>query len=476
MVSALPPPAGSSFFEGPFFPFQRERITRVMDIRCQPRASRCAGFAIWAAILVLATFLFAPAAAMAADPFADSFASGGKKHPAHRVAKTKKTTRTTTRRRKPARPAHGKRRPGRAAPAPRGGGDSFDAPAPEPQREAPERDTSERSTFDDNARSRRPAETGETPPAEAPAEAETEAEAPPRRAAPPRRPVKKHKRQSSEDGEDSDEDKGDEEDDATPYAAPTATQPVIIPRAFTLMLGGSLIGRSFHFDIPLQRESSFPRVGYQAAIETYPLKLLLGPGWTDGFGFAASYAADVTGKATVSQTDGTSTSTSVKQSRWNLDLRYAFELGGYVVLAPDVGLTSSSFTLSTDMPVMASQCVSGSTMVCIPDTDVLLLQTGAHVRFALGRELAVTLDGAFLQALSVKNKPLNQIGYEAGTSANGFSAALGATYMLTDFLAVHGELPFTRLTYTFHNPPATPYKTASETYYGFSVGLSVFTD
>lgn len=446
-----------------------------MDICCQSRPSWCGRFASWAAVLVLATCLFAPTAATAADPFADSFASGGKKHPAHRVTKTKKPTRATTKRRRPARPGHAKHRPGRTGSHGRATSFATETPPPEPQREEPARDTSERSTFDDSARSRRAAEPEEAPRSQERAEAEPEAEAP-RREAPPRRGVKKHKRQTGDDGEDSDEAQGDEEDDATPYAAPAATQPVILPRAFTLMLGGSMMGRSFHFDSPLQRESSFPRIGYLAAIETYPLKLLLGPGWTDGFGFAASYAAEVIGKATVSQTDGTSTSTSVKQSRWNLDLRYAFELGGYLVLAPDVGLTSSSFTLSTDMPVMASQCAPASATACIPDTDVLLLQTGAHVRFAATHELAITLDGAFLQALSVKNKPVNQIGYEAGTSANGFHVALGATYMLTDFLAVHGELPFTRLTYTFHNPPVTPYKTAAETYYGLSVGLAVFTD
>jgi hypothetical protein len=453
-----------------------------MVIPCLPRAFRCA---VWAAILVLATCLFTTAAS-AADPFADSFASGGKRRPAHRVTKKKKTTRTTTRRRKPARPsharAHGKHRPGR--PAPTGGGEDAFA-APQPQREAPERDTSERDTSlqdtsrrdtsagDDSTsgeapRSRRAAEPDEAPPAQSQDDMDALA---PRRAPPPRRPVKKHKPKTDDDGEES----SDEEDDATPYAAPTATQPVIAPRAFLLALGGSMMGRSFKFDAPLQRESSFPRIGYLAGIETYPLKLL-GPGWADGFGLAASYASEVIGKATVTQTDGTSSSTSVSQSRWNLDLRYAFELGGSVVLAPDIGLTSSSFTLSTNMPVMASQCDPMSTMACVPDTSTLLLQTGAHARFALGRELAVTLDAAFLQALIVKNKPLNQIGYEAGTSANGFNAALGATYMLTDFLAVHGEIPFMRLTYKFHNPPDTPYKSATETYYGVNVSLAVFTD
>lgn len=427
---------------------------------------------MWVAILVLATCLFAPATAGAADPFADSFASGGKKHPVHRVAKAKKATRPTTKRKKPARPArsatHAKRRPGRSAPAARVAEDSSAAEAPP---EAPARETSERSTFDDSPRSRR------AEPEEAPrSEEREEAEPPPRRAAPPRRPAKKQKRQTDENAEGSDEDKSGEEDDATPYAAPAATQPVIVPRAFTLMLGATVMGRSFHFDAPLQRESSFPRIGYLAAIETYPLKLLVGPGWTDGFGFAASYATEVIGKASVSQAGGMSNSTSVKQSRWNLDLRYAFELGGFAVVAPDLGLTSSSFSLDTSAPVMASQCAPTSAAACIPDTDVLLVQMGVHARFAVVRELAITLDGAYLQALSVKNKPLNQIGYEAGTSASGFSAGAGATYMLTDFLAVHGEIPFTRLSYSFHNPPNTPYKSATETYYGLNVGLAVFTD
>lgn len=455
-----------------------------MVIRRQSRASGCA---VWAAVLVLATCLFTPVHASAANPFADSFASGGKKRPAHRVTKTTKTTtRTSTKRRKPARPtharAHGKPRPGRAAPPPSRGDDSFaaEAPAPEPERAAPERDTSDWQTFDDAPRARRAAEPEETTREEAPAKDSQEAQEeedrpPPRRVAPPpRRPIpKKHKRQTGDDGESSDDDS--EEDDATPYTAATATQPVIVPRAFTLLLGGTMMGRSFHFDSPLQRESSFPRVGYVAAIETYPLKLL-GPSWADGLGLAASYEAEVIGKASVTQTNGMATSTSVNQARWNLDLRYAFELGGYVVLEPDVGLTNSSFTLNTDMPVMASQCDPTATAACIPNTHVLLLQAGAHLRFALGREFAITLDGAFLDALTVKNKPLNEIGYEAGTSATGFNGALGATFMITDFLAVHGELPFTRLTYTFHNPPDTPYKTATETYYGVSVGLAVFTD
>jgi len=387
------------------------------------------------------------------------------------VTKHKKATRATTKRKKPARSASRlKRRPGRSAPGARAN-DSFAAPAPSPE---PERDTPDRpseSSSPDEA-PRRAAEPEEAPRAEE----REESEPPPRRAPPPRRPAKKHKRPSDDNGEESDEDKTDEDDDATPYAAPAATQPVILPRTFTLMLGATIKGRSFQFDAPLQRESSFPRIGYLAAIETYPLKKLLGPGWTDGFGLAASYAAEVIGKASVSQSGGMSTSTSVKQSRWNLDLRYAFELGGFAVVAPDLGLASSSFTLSTDMPIMASQCAPTSTVACIPDTDVLLLRTGVHAGFAVSGELAITLDGAFLQALSVKNKPVNQIGYEAGTSAKGFDAAVGATYMLTDFLAVHGEIPFTRLSYSFHNPPATPYKSAAETYYGLNVGLAVFTD
>jgi hypothetical protein len=451
-----------------------------MVIHCLPRSFR---LAVWGAVLVLASCLI-PAAAAAADPFADSFASGGKAPPAHRTTKRKKatraTTRPTTKRAKPARPAHSKRRtqrhPGRfVAPSSSQDTSPAEAPAAEPQREEPARDTSERETVEDAPRSRR--DEAEPAPAaerseEAPAD-QAEAERPAPRRVPARRASKRHKRAADDESGSSDDKSSDEEDDATPYAPPTATQPVILPRAFTLQLGGSMMGRSFHFDIPLQRESSFPRVGYLAAIETFPLKLL-GPGWLDGFGFAASYVAEY-GNASVSS-NGMSASNSVKQSRWNLDLRYAFELGGYVVVAPDIGLAHSSFTMSTNMPIMASACGPTSTAPCIPNADLLMAQFGAHLRVAVAREIAVTMDGAFLEGLSVGNKPANEIGYEAGTSANGFNVTAGGTYMLMDFLALHAEIPFTRLTYTFHNPPNTPYKTATETYYGLNVSLAVFTD
>ena len=441
-----------------------------MITSCQPRAS---GRAVWVAVLALAVCLI-PAAASAADPFADSFASGGTKHPAHRTTTKKKTT---TKRPKPARPAHGKAhakpRPSRHAPPPSARDDAFAAPAEtaepqreEPAREEPQREEPRREESDESPRARRAAEREEAPRAE-----EEEDQPKPRRVTPARRPVAKKRKHNADDDSAGDS----EEDDATPYAPPAATQPVILPRTFALLLGGTMMGRSFHFDAPLQRESSFPRIGYLAGIETYPLRLL-GDTWLAGFGLGASYAAEVIGKASVSQTNGTSSSTSVKQSRWNLDLRYAFELGGFVVLTPDVGLASSSFTLSTDMPVMASQCTPTSTTACVPDTDALLLQTGLHLRVAVRKEIGITLDGAYLQALSVKNKPLNQIGYEAGTSANGFNAALGLTYLLTDFLTLHAEVPFTHLTYAFHNPPDTPYKTATETYYGLNLAVSVFTD
>ena len=444
-----------------------------MITRCQPRAS---GRAVWVAILALAVCSI-PVTATAADPFADSFASGGKKQPAHRVTTRKKPARPA-KRPKPARPAHGKAhgkpRPFKHAPPPSSRDDGFAAPAEtaqpqreEPSREEPQREEPTREEADESPRARRAAESEEAPRAE-----EEEDRPKPRRAAPAHRSAAKKRKHGTDDDSDS---SSDEDDEATPYAAPTATRPVIVPRTFALLLGGTMMGRSFRFDAPLQRESSFPRIGYQAGIETYPLRLL-GDTWMAGFGLAASYAAEGIGKASVTQPNGMSSSTSVKQSRWNLDLRYAFELGGYVVLAPDVGLANSSFTLNTDMPVMASQCAPTATTACVPDTDALLLQTGVHLRFAVTKEIGITLDGAYLQALSVKNKPLNQIGYEAGTSANGFDTALGATYLLTDFLSVHAEVPFTRLTYTFHNPPDTPYKTATETYYGLTLAVSVFTD
>jgi len=230
------------------------------------------------------------------------------------------------------------------------------------------------------------------------------------------------------------------------------------------------MGRSFQFGAPaqLQKESSFPRLGFAINLETYPFLAPSGEWWRQ-FGLGVFYASEPSGQASVSNpSTGVSVNTPVKQTRWGADVRYAIPLGDHVVLTPCVGLMSSSFTLSTKMPVSPSNCPANSTMACLPDTDVLMFAGSGSLRIALAPEIGLSLGGMYLLGLSVKNKPVNQIGYESATSAGGFQAEAGLNYLVTDWFAIHGAVPITHVSYLFHTA-SVDYKSASETYYGLLV-------
>ena len=97
-----------------------------------------------------------------------------------------------------------------------------------------------------------------------------------------------------------------------------------------------------------------------------------------------------------------------------------------------------------------------------------------HLRIAATPTFALSLTGGYLLGLGV-GKGVGQIGSEAGsTSLAGFHGEIGASWMLTDWLAFQVAIPFMTYAYKFSGGTAT-YGSASETYYGLTVGAVVFT-
>src|SRR6185369_8894220 len=114
--------------------------------------------------------------------------------------------------------------------------------------------------------------------------------------------------------------------------------------------------RSFGFNTNLQTESAFPRVGFDARLEAYPL-IRQPRGWWRKIGLGVAYARE-SGRAAVHQSDGGEYSYPVSQSRWGFDLRYAIPVGVRAVVVPALGYGSSSFSLKRQMPVPPSMCMS----------------------------------------------------------------------------------------------------------------------
>lgn len=441
----------------------------------------------WSIALCMTVSLVAPfgSRAVRADPLTDSFASGGKR-PARKPA-TKPASKPATK------------------PALKKGGSGGHGSRVKP---APHRASPGKPQVRDNGlggRGGAETETGSTPPRRA-AERE-EAAAPDRdsdetradendKARPkkttPGQGKKKPKGKRDDSGEEVDETgegeaegKAEDEGDDTDEGAPFASLPSIVPRVFTLGLGATLMGRNFQFGAPamLQHESSFPRLGFMLDLETFPL-LLMSAGWWRQIGLGAFYASEPSGEASVTDPmSGASVNTAVKQARWGIDLRMAIPLGERLVVTPRLGVEAYSFTLSTKMPIRASECTSTMTMACLPDTGVQTLAIGGVARIGAGRDLGFSVAGAYLFGLGVTNRPVNQIGYEIATSVTGFALEGGAAWRLTNWIAIRALVPVTRLGYVFHpstspptpTPAAVTYRSATELLYGLSVGVTVFT-
>ena len=428
----------------------------------------------WVAAIFAVAFVTAASRA-AADPLTDSFL-GGK--PAAHTVKKKPAPKPAAKpaiapRKKPA--TRAKPRPARAAsPAV---GDDFTSGTESPPVKAKPAATRRQDAPAERTDSSSSKETARANDDSGDTEDEDEARARRKRVAAKKAKARTSRRgsdDSEEEARGADETARDESDDSGEADAAFTSLPVVIPRVFSFQGGGTLMGRSFRFNVPLQQESSFPRAGYLAGLELYPL-LLLSEGWYRAFGVVASYEAEVIGQASVAQANGSSSNTPVKQARWVIETRYVLPVGDRLALAPAVGLEGSSFTLSTNAPIMASSCTTTQTVACVPDTESLYFSLGLHMRVAVTSSLGLSLDGAYLLSLSIKNRPANEIGYEARTSASGIDVEVGVIYMLTDWLAVRLGAPIRRYTYAFHTPPASPYQSATETYYGANASVLLFT-
>jgi hypothetical protein len=295
-------------------------------------------------------------------------------------------------------------------------------------------------------------------------------------ASPPhaRRVVARHKRvvvAQKADGDGDDEDDGGDDkaasgdaeeedgDDATEIA------PGLAPHLLSFDLEATMLGRSFRFDTPLQSENSFPRIGATLRLEAYPLL-----GFTRDFYRLLGIEM---GQAAVPQVNGSTVSFPVVQSRWRVMLQYPLALATSFVIMPALGYGVSSFDLQRATPVNPSACPVGTAEACLPDITLGTFVADLTLRYALTDPAALSLTGGYLLGSSVSRDPGN-IASEAAATARGYHAELGASYLVVDWLAVVAGGQLLHHGYTFNNPAVT-YRSATETYYGASLGLRIST-
>jgi hypothetical protein len=252
------------------------------------------------------------------------------------------------------------------------------------------------------------------------------------------------------------------------------SMPAVAPRLLSAEVGAALMGRRFGFDAPLQGEQAFPRGGVVVAVESFPLAAIdrLRGSWLAGLGVGASFARELA-SAAVAQADGGTLSYHASEGRWSTDLRYAVPLGRRFVIVPLAGYGRASFDVQRRTTVAPSMCPSTSTQVCFPGVSLSHLTFGFDARAALTPSFALSLGAALLPSFGVGRGP-GQIGAESDTTAIGYSAELGATYLLLDWLALRAAVPVVHYGYSF-GAPTLSYGSASETIYGLVIGATVMT-
>jgi hypothetical protein len=271
----------------------------------------------------------------------------------------------------------------------------------------------------------------------------------------------------AESGDNPDEDEDADDRDTTDGD----TAPVLAPRLVSLSLEATALGRSFRFDTPLQSENSFPRVGATLQLEAYPL-LSLTRDFYRLFGLGIMYGREM-GQAAVPQVNGSTISFPVVQSQWQVDLRYPLAVAPSFVIMPALGYGASAFDLQRGTPVNPSACPVGTAEACLPNISLASFVAELTLRYALTDAAAVSLVGGYLLGSSVGRAPGN-IASEAAATASGYHLALGATYVLTDWLAIVAEGELIHHGYAFSSQAVT-YRSATETYYGAGLGLRIFT-
>lgn len=273
--------------------------------------------------------------------------------------------------------------------------------------------------------------------------------------------------ESDDNADDDSDDEADDDEGGDDLRA--ASQPVIAPRLVSLGVGTALMGRSFSFNTALQKENTLPtRPGVALDLESFPF--LGAEGWLTGLGVGGSFDTEF-GSAGVTQSGGGVLSYPVTEQRWSADLRYDFPLGRSFMVVPLVGFGHSSYDVQRTTQVAPSACGNTSTQVCLPDVSLSHLTAGFSARIALGSTIGVSLGAAYLLGFGI-DKGAGQIGSEASASAHGYSGELALFWQLKDWLAVRAAAPLVHYSYSFTG--AVAYRSASETYYGATLGATIF--
>jgi hypothetical protein len=274
--------------------------------------------------------------------------------------------------------------------------------------------------------------------------------------------IKRRHRVAEEEEEDEDED------------VPLPSLPPVLPRLGVLAVGASALGRSFHYDTPLQGDSSLARMGYVISLEAFPLHRTP-PGFHRRIGLGGTFEHQSGTASLLNASDGTTVSYPLSQSRFGIDLRYFFPIGPHVLILPALGYGRADADLGARTGTLPSGCLVTNTRPCVADAAPSYLTADLHIRVAVSPVLAFSLVGGYLLGVGVASGDGQISSSEARATMQGFHVDVGARILIKDWFAVEAQVPYRRYAYALApaaNSTAT-YHAAVDSYYGLVAGVAL---
>jgi hypothetical protein len=241
---------------------------------------------------------------------------------------------------------------------------------------------------------------------------------------------------------------------------PLERQPVA-----ALSVGLGLAGRSFDIDADLQSERAFPRPAVVVGAELFPLRPL--PAAWRPLGLGGWYQRDF-GKAVLAQTEATVVQRSVAQTRFALEVRYAFRPHARLAVLAALGAGRVLYAVDGAPLAHPSQCRADSLDICLPRVALLHARAGADARLALDA-LRIDLRARGLPGLALDGAA-GDLAAEGHVRSWGLEGGLGASFALLPWLAVRADLDTAWIRHGFVVADA-PYEAARELYYTARVGV-----
>lgn len=248
---------------------------------------------------------------------------------------------------------------------------------------------------------------------------------------------------------------------------PSHAEALIGPRLANVAVGATAVARSFSFDAPLQRESSFPRPGIAMEAQVLPLRPFVA-GALRNLGLGLVYAKE-TGKAVLSG-GAQEQRLSVVQDRFQLDARWAFALSPSLTLTPLIGYGRMRYQAVDAVEALPSQCPASNGVICLPRVILDHAHVGADLGWAITESVALLASAGAL--VSVKQDAgSGALAAEANVRTLGFTGRLGGVWALRDWFGVRATVDLASIHHMFSSPRQLGYSSATETYWSFGLGV-----